>query len=839
MIRHSSKYDKIQRSKKKNLVNVAKLLLSAIIVAAGLFNCSHDDSNNYDATNMTSGFGSKQSFRVLSTNIGNISHFHKIEGGGAPTVSLAFTTPTQQREFLALQGDHCMPPSYLGQNTSTNTFLYGNDANENPLLSLFDQLGDIVDSNERVAADADADGQRRAQIAKTIQDDLVKFCAMGSGFASAYIDHGQVKLSNSNSIQICNNSSCVIEVELDRISTATDRGGDGEILKITDDKDEGAEGASNGNSNSAPSSRIKLINSSFLVLGNTDSGRKVSTSMLNLLLSQSKDLHKLTSVENSRNYSIWKGSELYRLVREEEKISKGRGHSHVWNIWESSCSGHNDIIEIYNDENNVMLKSNAGYCSREGGVPCCQVEFTKGEGTASNGANVDLLLRHAIDELDQNKNSNKIKNNMVSHNVKKGGVKKNAFASESVQHSSDSVSHNLVSSVVIDPQDFTNPLMLPGTTQLFNVMLENDCLPSPNCHKCLKRQKSQEFEHQCSTCSKQCGCYCKCLCKVRPHKRPTKDMHVYVPTSKSRKNTQRLVPKIIHQTYIEQPTKEDYPNFSRLVSSWEQSGNDWEYRFYDDEAIENFLGEYFPPEVREAYDALDPGAYKADLFRYCVLLIRGGVYADVDVLLSADLNKLVENDVGFMVPVDSPGRDEGSGSCVWNGFLAAAPGHPFIAKAIEMAVNVIRNRYTSVDIDGMLCPNVNLDHSHHWDLLYITGPCLLGAAINSVVGNHLQEEITAGEINVWELSMPHNSKAAVPGRTVILGQNKEDMGAHLFTWIERNIIVASTDMPDYEDDKKSSKHYSDYTKRNSIFGLENIYKDLTPADEMIQLVVKQ
>jgi hypothetical protein len=186
-----------------------------------------------------------------------------------------------------------------------------------------------------------------------------------------------------------------------------------------------------------------------------------------------------------------------------------------------------------------------------------------------------------------------------------------------------------------------------------------------------------------------------------------------------------------------------------------------------------------------------------------------------------------------------PGRDEGSGSCVWNGFLAAAPGHPFIAKAIEMVVNVIRNRYTGVDIDAMLCPNPNLDHSHHWDLLYVTGPCILGAAINAVVGNHLQEEITAGEINVWELSMPHNIKAAVPGRTVVLGQNKEDMGAHLFTWIERNIIVATTCMPNYEDAKKSSKHYSDNKKRNIIFGLENIYKDLTPANEMIQLVVKQ
>jgi len=49
---------------------------------------------------------------------------------------------------------------------------------------------------------------------------------------------------------------------------------------------------------------------------------------------------------------------------------------------------------------------------------------------------------------------------------------------------------------------------------------------------------------------------------------------------------------------------------------------------------------------------LIPGAYKADLFRYCVLLIHGGVYADVDVLLESNLDVAIQPDVGFMVPFD-------------------------------------------------------------------------------------------------------------------------------------------------------------------------------------------
>ncbi len=88
---------------------------------------------------------------------------------------------------------------------------------------------------------------------------------------------------------------------------------------------------------------------------------------------------------------------------------------------------------------------------------------------------------------------------------------------------------------------------------------------------------------------------------------------------------------------------------SRLTESFRKSG--WEYKFYSDEDSVVFLDAHFPPAVREAYDALNPGAFKADLFRYCVLLIYGGVYADVDILLETSLDS-IPHDVGFMVPLD-------------------------------------------------------------------------------------------------------------------------------------------------------------------------------------------
>ena len=90
---------------------------------------------------------------------------------------------------------------------------------------------------------------------------------------------------------------------------------------------------------------------------------------------------------------------------------------------------------------------------------------------------------------------------------------------------------------------------------------------------------------------------------------------------------------------------------ARLIESWKRSG--WEYKFWDDTSAAEFLSLHFPPEVREAYDAILPGAFKADLFRYCVLLIEGGIYADMDVMLETNLDAAVPPDVGFMVPVDA------------------------------------------------------------------------------------------------------------------------------------------------------------------------------------------
>jgi hypothetical protein len=198
----------------------------------------------------------------------------------------------------------------------------------------------------------------------------------------------------------------------------------------------------------------------------------------------------------------------------------------------------------------------------------------------------------------------------------------------------------------IQEKIYPRPREPPVTPNFFDMLLANDCLPSDiQCSKCLREKTGAD----CKSCLKACPCYCKTLCVEKVDTKFVSKQLTISPPLFAR-DPDRLIPRVIHQTWFEELSREKYPNMSRLVESFRLSG--WEYKFYADEDAASFLSTHFPAEVREAYDALLPGAFKADLFRYCVLLIHGGVYADVDIMLESALDLSVPPDVGFMVPID-------------------------------------------------------------------------------------------------------------------------------------------------------------------------------------------
>lgn len=198
--------------------------------------------------------------------------------------------------------------------------------------------------------------------------------------------------------------------------------------------------------------------------------------------------------------------------------------------------------------------------------------------------------------------------------------------------------------------------------------------------------------------------------------------------------------------------------------------------------------------------------------------------------------------------------------------MAVAPGHPILAKVIETVVNQVRNRYTSVDVDSMFCPDPELSILHAFDTLWTSGPCSLGSTLNRVLGRHGQEPLKPGEIDPWK-DHTQRQKAAdgtsfvdlgdgdqdpsyrIPGRIVLLNQNKWDMGAHRFTLLEKNLVIAATDLPDSNDreklkeednenESKSHEHYSKTHASVGVYGVEHLYTDKERARQNIRFVVQ-
>jgi hypothetical protein len=87
-----------------------------------------------------------------------------------------------------------------------------------------------------------------------------------------------------------------------------------------------------------------------------------------------------------------------------------------------------------------------------------------------------------------------------------------------------------------------------------NVMKTNNCRVLKSC-----------IQHY-PKCPMGCKCFCDNLCKIQPVSNITR----YMTMNNTSSPKDRLIPKIVHQTWKNPVTKEEYPNMSRFVQSWQQ-----------------------------------------------------------------------------------------------------------------------------------------------------------------------------------------------------------------------------------------------------------------------------
>jgi hypothetical protein len=101
------------------------------------------------------------------------------------------------------------------------------------------------------------------------------------------------------------------------------------------------------------------------------------------------------------------------------------------------------------------------------------------------------------------------------------------------------------------------------------------------------------------------------------------------------------IPKILWMTY---PDKDQIPQ--KVYANLAIYASDFDIYIYDDSDGLAFLKRNFDSGVVEKYNTLS-GAHKADLLRYCLLYVHGGVYMDIKTELIRPLSNLLANVVSY------------------------------------------------------------------------------------------------------------------------------------------------------------------------------------------------
>mmetsp|Transcript_5819 Transcript_5819/g.6762 ORF Transcript_5819/g.6762 Transcript_5819/m.6762 type:complete len:387 (+) Transcript_5819:38-1198(+) len=132
----------------------------------------------------------------------------------------------------------------------------------------------------------------------------------------------------------------------------------------------------------------------------------------------------------------------------------------------------------------------------------------------------------------------------------------------------------------------------------------------------------------------------------------------------------------------------------------------------------------------EAWCALIPWAYRADLWRLMILWSEGGVYLDSKVRLLAPLSdwaSLLHGEEHLAICHDEyytwKSKKRGRVSRLWSGAMAAPKGSPVLLEAIRLLIRNVQNRTYS-----LLGEEDSFARSDLGGMLAVTGPDLVGYA---------------------------------------------------------------------------------------------------------------
>jgi hypothetical protein len=146
-----------------------------------------------------------------------------------------------------------------------------------------------------------------------------------------------------------------------------------------------------------------------------------------------------------------------------------------------------------------------------------------------------------------------------------------------------------------------------------------------------------------------------------------------------------VIPLEIYQTWH----SEDLPNsVSRSIEDIKRNNPEFKHNLYNEELCRNYIKDNYNKQVLDAYNNLVPHALKADLWRYCILYKKGGIYLDAKYHCIHNFKFIyLTQEEYFCKDIDE------SGSGIYNALIIVKPGNPIILKCIQKVIENISKKF--------------------------------------------------------------------------------------------------------------------------------------------------
>jgi FkbM family methyltransferase len=167
-----------------------------------------------------------------------------------------------------------------------------------------------------------------------------------------------------------------------------------------------------------------------------------------------------------------------------------------------------------------------------------------------------------------------------------------------------------------------------------------------------------------------------------------------------------MIPKIIWQTYKEKNPK-DLPDFAkRCMMTWFALNPNYTHVYMNDEECSDFILKHFGEKIHNIYLAFPLAVMKADFWRYCILYVYGGVYADIDTLCKIPLDIWIDEKYNFICGLEDL-------TAINNWTFASSPRNPILKHVINKIIE----------------KNINPDFSSTHFVHALTGPSIFTESI--------------------------------------------------------------------------------------------------------------